>query len=256
MQACREHIRALDRRSAAHCGLLWDMGLKQLLDSGDDKRALLGDIVAAAGNCHDVYRLAYERWRASLTQHKMDVFQVKGRFVTGLGLKNALETGLRLQHTYGVPILPGSGLKGLCRHFCNEVWGLSDAAFRAGGEFDQLLFGTTSQQGLAEFEDAWMVPESLKSSPLQPDVMTVHQRGYYADASRPAAPDGASHPVPVPFLSVRGRFLVAIRVDGERESAGPWMDAAFQLCKDALEYWGAGGKTSSGYGRMVPVVAR
>lgn len=44
-----------------------------------------------------------------------DVFQVSWRLVVGLGLPSPLETGIVLHHVYGVPVIPGSALKGLTR---------------------------------------------------------------------------------------------------------------------------------------------
>ena len=46
-----------------------------------------------------------------------------GRLIVGLGSENVLETGIRLHHTYGLPIIPGSAFKGLAAHYCHEAWG-------------------------------------------------------------------------------------------------------------------------------------
>lgn len=43
------------------------------------------------------------------------VFKVCWRLVIGLGLPSPFETGLALHHLYGVPVIPGSALKGLTR---------------------------------------------------------------------------------------------------------------------------------------------
>src|ERR1700680_515711 len=45
------------------------------------------------------------------------------RLIVGLGSENVLETGIRLHHTYGLPVIPGSALKGLAAHYCHEIWG-------------------------------------------------------------------------------------------------------------------------------------
>ena len=59
-------------------------------------------------------------------------------------------------------------------------------------------------------------------------------------------------PTPVPFLSVTGRFRIAVSWAGpETSAAGKWIDLAISLLTAVLADWGVGGKTSSGYGRRV-----
>jgi hypothetical protein len=56
----------------------------------------------------------------------------------------------------------------------------------------------------------------------------------------------------VPFLSVTGTFRVAVSWRGPiSDKAKNWTDLARSLICDALKDWGVGGKTTSGYGRMI-----
>ena len=74
-----------------------------------------------------LYRIAFDRWSASLPTDSIHADlatpERDSRLIVGLGSENVLETGIRLHHTYGMPIIPGSALKGLAAHYCDQVWG-------------------------------------------------------------------------------------------------------------------------------------
>jgi CRISPR-associated protein Cmr6 len=184
-----------------------------------------------------------------------------------LGGENVLETGLTLHHTYGVPFIPGSAIKGLAAHYAAQVWGLGDSKWvhdsekGQQGEYHRIVFGDQSEAGFITFWDAWITPDSLKedgSSGLVLDVMTPHHQDYnmgktYSDGPRQGQlipPTGFDNPVPVSFLSVAGTFLVGVSCDDTGEEGRKCARLALDLIGEALENWGIGGKTSSGYGRM------
>jgi CRISPR-associated protein Cmr6 len=199
---------------------------------------LLRDAGGAAKACLPLYKLAFDRWCAELKPPDTvwsDV-RTQGRLIVGLGGKGVLETGLTLHHTYGVPYIPGSGLKGLTSHYGREVGGLDD-------EHHTYLFGRTDDSGRVVFHDAWIAPVSVEDGCLAPDVMTPHHGGYYMEGKAPLDND---RPVPVSYLSVTGDFHLAVTCPGWPEGA----EIAMNLLLEALANWGAGGKTSSGYGRM------
>jgi CRISPR-associated protein Cmr6 len=194
--------------------------------------------------------------------------QTAGRLIVGFGSENVLETGIRMHHTYGLPIIPGSALKGLAGHYCDQVWGAGDKQFKrptldkdnayrqflAGkgpkpdDNFHQLLFGSTDDSGCITFHDAWYAPSS--SNPFMLDVMTPHHPQWNV-VSNPAAPTDFDSPIPVPFLSVTGAFHVAVSWRGPAsDKARNWTELTLSLLCDALRDWGIGGKTTSGYGRL------
>lgn len=195
---------------------------------------------------HELYTRAFERYEQQLANSKKKVVTVKGRMVLGMGSTNVLETGLTLHHTYGIPVIPGSSLKGLAAHYCDRVWGLADEQFQKGKAYHEAIFGTTNESGYLIFHDAWVLPESLANS-LQLDVMTVHHQEYYRKA---AAPTDFDDPTPIPFLSVTGKFLIAVSCLYHDEQGKKWESLAMTLLLQALKDWGIGGKTSSGYGRL------
>jgi CRISPR-associated protein Cmr6 len=184
-----------------------------------------------------VYRLAYRRWEKHWSLEAPGRFCMKGtvngRLATGLGNESVLEVGIRLSHSYGTPVIPGSALKGVLRARIEDE-GLRD-----------FLFGSPSSSAFVEFQDAWWIPDSR--SPFALDVMTVHHPDYYAGKG---APTDFDNPNPVQFLSVRGSFLFAAQFLGE-DPKGAWKGYVQKLLKDTLEKDGVGGKLSGGYGRFV-----
>lgn len=261
------------RRSGTHPGLLLQRYLIGQSDP-EERRSLLvaAREAARSQSLRAVYAEAYRQWERSFDTgrpFRSERLAVAGRLIVGLGSENVLETGLRLHHTYGVPIIPGSALKGLASHYCDEVWGqrhLGDDApqdnkrFRrkrsadeVEGENHRLLFGNTEDAGVIIFHDAWIVPESLDEGALRLDVMTPHHPKWQTNEAPPTDFDS---PVPVSFLSVAGTFDVRISWSGPAETppekAETWTDLAMQILREALAEWGVGGKTSSGYGRLMP----
>ncbi len=202
------------------------------------------------------YKKFYERWKKTLKTAGVHVAEATtlGRLVIGLGAESVLENAITLHRTYGVPVIPGSALKGLTAAYARKR--LEDKAWHVKtdqrgkivymGEAYKALFGDTTSAGYVTFFDALYVPGSATGDrPLVLDVVTVHHKDYYQGKDSPPADwDG---PNPVPFVSVRGgvKFLVVL--------AGPdeWVDAAFQILTLALAEEGVGAKTNSGYGRMV-----
>ena len=280
MQASRDRIQTAHRTQASHAGLVLNRYLVHAVPTKnaseaekkahqDDKRQLHRDATTAATASLTYYALAYHRWKESLPSDTSIVLPVQGRLIVGLGGDNVLETGITLHHTYGVPMIPGSALKGLAAHYCDQVWGLADPKFRkargkkdeAIGAYHEVLFGATDDSGHITFHDAWIIPDSIRAdgtSGLVLDVMTPHHSHYYSDKTYESGakkgdlipPTDFDDPTPIPFLSVAGAFHIAVSCDVLGEAGGHWAKLAFDLLKESLREWGVGGKTSSGYGRL------
>lgn len=186
------------------------------------------------------YRAYHQAWRAALETTGATVAEatVDGRLAVSLGAESVLETSIALHRTYGVPIIPGSALKGLASSYADRFQ--TGEGWRKGGAHHRTVFGDTDSAGHITFHDALPLPGKWK---LQPDVLTVHHQDYYNKGGS-APPADWDSPVPVPFLSATGTFLVAL--------AGPtdWVAAARELLARALTEEGVGAKTSSGYGRL------
>lgn len=251
----------LDRRAA-----------KENEKRSDELKAVFRAAIAASrsDSLGLLYNATYARWADSFSNkhspHVSEQLATTGRLIVGLGSENVLETGLRLHHTYGVPIIPGSALKGLASHYCHDVWGQRHDAsapeenrqFRCPdrdnpGTYHSLLFGTTDDGGVITFHDAWIVPEALNEGALRLDVMTPHHPKWQTNDAPPTDFDS---PVPVSFLSIAGTFDIRLSWSGPADTpadrAKAWTALAMKLLQEALAEWGVGGKTSSGYGRLVP----
>ncbi len=210
-----------------------------------------------------VYKAAFERWKKSL--ESMPGIAIKqvistDRVIVGLGSESVLETAITLNRIYGVPMIPGSALKGVARSFYEKELQPADTedlkkhrdtgdelfGWEAKDKGDQGKEKDKAKSGCVTFFDAWYVPGSAKDDrPLQPDVITVHHPKYYQNSGT-EAPTDFDDPNPVGFISARGSFLLAVQGPDEE-----WTNLAMDVLTRALEHYGVGGKTSSGYGRLV-----
>ncbi len=180
---------------------------------------------------------------------------VQGRLAAGLGNASVLENGLSMNHTYGLPYLPGTGLKGMASAMAHL--GLAESSWRRGvekegkwigqGEDHKVLFGTMdtgaedAAAGMVIFHDAWWDPTDAKNLPFQPDVMTPHHQKYNLEGGD--WPNDWESPIPVPYVTVGGTFRIALTGPPE------WVEAAFEILKMAFQHLGFGAKTQIGYGR-------
>lgn len=192
------------------------------------------------------------------------------RWVVGLGTGTVLETGITLHHTYGVPYIPGSSLKGLTqalvmlRQEPKELTSrLLSLGRGLGAESDadahksaaRALFGETdpgetARAGEVVFLGA--IPHPDAPPRLKVDVMTPHFPGWYG--GRREAPLEVEDPTPIPFLVVGGGdYEIGIAVRRRSRPGGDELvRLAMDLCLAALDELGVGGKTAKGYGYFHP----
>nr|WP_321500821.1 type III-B CRISPR module RAMP protein Cmr6 [uncultured Dethiosulfovibrio sp.] len=263
MKAMREAIAGLDRSKISHGGLFLQRYLPEQKNSDQGDPAVWDAYFDQASTRKKIedrnkgyldnaafYKLAFSRWKRSWAGKdgmvSIKKFKVKDRLVCGLGGASPTETGLTLHHTYGTPVIPGSSIKGVAAHYCHKIWGEADETFKEGGEAHSVMFGTTEDQGHIIFHDALVVPQGWN---VWRDIMTPHHKDYYGDKGG-SAPTDFDSPVPVSFLSVSGSFQVVIECDDPSEEGQGWLKLATELVKEALDKWGVGGKTSSGYGQL------
>ncbi|AEI63915.1 type III-B CRISPR module RAMP protein Cmr6 [Corallococcus macrosporus] len=209
------------------------------------------------------YAEAFKRWEDALRQSYTASFTARAasRLLVGHGNASPTEVGLTLHHTWGVPVVPGSSLKGVLAGYLRAVYG--DGA----KEERRRLFGVPGEDGAPEqahrgeviFHDAQWVPlargngEAGTRSFLARDVLTVHHSAWYG--GKPDWPNDYEPPNPVAFLSVRpgGRFLVALSLAPGTEAdpqAEDFLAWTARRLDEALRHWGVGGKTAAGYGRL------
>lgn len=172
---------------------------------------------------------------------KLVFMKTAGRFVTGLGNAHPVENGFLWHHTLGVPYLPGSSVKGMVRN-----WVALAQKESVGGD----IFGSAVNQGgerghvgdIIFFDAVPLVPIQLEA-----DVMTPHYDPYYQKKDSP--PGDWYSPIPIPFLTVADgqKFIFAL---ASRSRDLENIEQVVKWLMEALEYAGAGAKTSSGYGRF------
>ena len=121
-------------------------------------------------------------------------------FTTGLGNEHPLENGFAFLNPYGLPYLPGSGVKGVLRQAARELasgeWGASHGwssekthlLERKGQPTIELstidvLFGLESANGGSEHVRGtlsfWDALPQIPGDSLAVDIMTPHQSHYY-----------------------------------------------------------------------------
>jgi len=211
----------------------------------DDERELVDAPIKPNSRIDEWLLEAFEkRWRSLLEWYchrgyKVQKFCVRPvwRFVVGLGAAHVLETGITLHRLFGLPIIPGSALKGAAKSYAQLVEGRTD-------DDPELVavFGTTEQVGSVIFFDA--IP--LEVPKFQLDIMNLHYPNYYRTQGQNPPADWES-PNPVFFLTVTKtpyRFAIAAR----SEQGNRLLDLAEKWLKGALADLGIGAKTSADYG--------
>lgn len=205
----------------------------------------IGDFLEAVSRLP--YPVAFDRfrrqWEAGIKQANGIRYRATARsaVIVGLGSESVTEVAISLHRTYGVPVIPGSALKGLAASYARNR--MDRDFWSPDGEAYKTLFGTTEEAGYVTFFDAMPVMSpGQKDGDLRRDVLTVHHPQYYQKQT--GLPADWDSPVPVPFLTARCDFDIAL--------GGPeaWVHAAFEILRLALLEEGIGAKTSSGYGRL------
>lgn len=257
VSARRAVLEPIKWERAEHAGLWLDKYLKNQdrKATGDDdnrdtaRHQLMAEatrIALPAG-----YDKFFAQWESALSGLNGRIIRcyapALGRIIIGLGGESPSETAITLHHTFGVPYLPGSALKGLSAFYARNYLDHQDWRLGANnkpGNAYQKLFGDTTRAGSVTYYDAYYVPSSAdRNRMLHTDTITVHHQEYYQGKN--VAPADWDKPIPVPFISATGIYLVAL---GGAEPE--WVEAGLTILGMALEELGIGAKTSSGYGRM------
>jgi CRISPR/Cas system CMR subunit Cmr6 (Cas7 group RAMP superfamily) len=193
------------------------------------------------------YTGAFRRWqrRSPPGETGRRVLRVSTASPLAIGLGEPVpgENGLSTLSPYGVPVIPGSALKGVVRAYA-EARFPSESPWGAGGsELGTLLGvgGADGEAGAVDFLDGWIEPGG---APFVDDVITAHHARYYQSEGN-TAPEGFDGPNPVHFAAVRGKFRLVL------EGPDDWLVPAVELVLAALAEQGVGAKTRAGYGRLL-----
>lgn len=228
----------------SHAGLALQRYLKEHDDENKAARELLEHI--AQSGVPPVYAQAFQRWKESLKEAVFLEATTRTPLAIGLGNSSPLENGLALHHTYGVPYLPGSALKGLLRRVA-ERYGLSQQEQAVLlGEGPDPMRKTQGSAAYLVYWDGWLDP--ISNQPFQQDVITVHHQEYYGSQGKQAWPTDFDDPNPVAFLSVKPGVKFWIHITCPAANAQDWPYKAAEMLKWGLKHLGLGGKTNAGYG--------
>ncbi|WP_058555717.1 type III-B CRISPR module RAMP protein Cmr6 [Thiohalocapsa sp. ML1] len=242
---------AYTRARDAHAGLLIQRGYQDYDNETEAGR------VRKTGHIQRIcavppstfYVNAYQRWsdlvRREGLRFRVIELTLESRLFIGLTAGGMLETGCAIHHSYGMPYLMGSSIKGaVAAHVRASPFG------KVHAEICNDLFGaepsTAHPVGLAgvyTFHDAWWVPGSA-ASPMVQEVVTTHHLDYYGKEGEVPASDLDS-PVPNAQIAVQGAFLFAI------EGPPAWMHLAEAMLRSTLVEAGIGAKRRAGYGYFV-----
>lgn len=165
-------------------------------------------------------------------------------FTTGLGNEHPLENGFAFLNPYGLPYLPGSGVKGVLRQAARELasgaWGETHGWSAAPlyplmqGERCKPVLDENKQPVLLSLLDIlfgreppvgdsvlvrggltfWDIIPQIKGDSLMVEIMTPHQSYYYQQkrerkAGDSETPHDSGQPNPISFLTVPARALLS-----------------------------------------------
>lgn len=249
VELIRDGLKSIaDASRTAHAGLLIQRSLP-IWEEGEktQKGKLIEKITCVESN--DLYELAFNRW-LTLTGTQEQRFatltaKVNGRLLTDLGTGGALETGASVHHSYGVPYIAASSVKGAVRSYAESI-GLDQ-------KYISILFGHWDEDNKASsggeklentagyliWHDAWWIPKSV-DKPFVKEIVTVHHQDYYSGKQSEAT--DFDSPVPNQQIGIQGSFYFAVEGDEQ------WIKFAIQLLENAITQFGLGAKGASGYG--------
>lgn len=206
-------------------------------------------------------------------------------FTTGLGNEHPLENGFSFLNPYGLPYLPGSGVKGVLRQAARELasgeWG-ETKGWRNAPEYPikiekkeillsmlDVLFGRETPEGDSKHVRGalsfWDVIPQIEGDSLMVEIMTPHQAHYYQQKldrkmGNSISPHDSGQPNPISFLTVPERTGFAFhvvcdlpflrRLAPELAEGGRWKALLTVAFEHAFAWLGFGAKTAVGYGAM------
>ncbi len=250
----------------AHRGLLLDK-FAGLYGNPNQETAAVRDVCSRKWRQGQdaLYPAAFARWE-KLWSAREDCLHFRAQagapLAVGHGAKGILHGGIRLQHSYGLPLIPGSAIRGALSNYIHRALGSKDAQWLAGeikngkivtpqGACHAFLFGNSEEAGRLMMQDAWWSPKD-HFAPLRADVITPHHADYYAGEAPPLETDEPV-PVAIPTLPPQAEFLFVLQIRHceNCENSRKWLEIAALLLRHCLRDHGLGAKTSQGYGRFI-----
>jgi len=214
-------------------------GQAQLLRELSDRKALVPDFSGQ----RELIEAAAARWQQLAEDLGAVTFSARPqwRVIVGLGTNAVLGAGIALHPVFGVPVVPATSLKGVCRTYAQ--WVLE----RPAEELDRLLGKAEDDEQLRGdllFLEA--IPASVPV--VERDVINPVFGAYYRDAATP--PATYLSPQPIFFLAVGAQSTYRFGVASLSNNAETARQGAAWL-QETLSEVGVGAKTGAGYGYWV-----
>jgi CRISPR-associated protein Cmr6 len=252
-----------------HPGLVFYRFMK--IESSDSKSKFLPSLKNMAKTAVPFYSILKTRLKDQHAALKSTgVWEVKHfeatlttRMAIGLGIPNQSENGITLDQTHGMPLIPGSTIKGITQDYI-----LSIDPDKKKYRCFSVMFGKDSsdddndeRKGSVIFFDAIL---DSQAPPFDIDIMNPHFGEYYS-GSGSVPPADYLKPNPIFFLTIKEgtKFYfsvaaknVVIRDTDDfnyvlyKQTANDLALSAAQIMQNALSELGVGAKTRTGYGRF------
>lgn len=225
---------------------------------GADNKIRVPEFVRTANRIYSTPAVAelltaiHNRQRTSLDYYRKQGWHVEPdaplrtsvtwRLAVGLSYGRLWEVGLQLHPLYGIPYLPGSGIKGAVRRWAIESGDCLDAMADA-------LFGAPDGRANVVLFDGYPLPgKNLVAT----DIVNKHHKAYYEAGKGQKAQPPADYntPEPVKFLTIPSGVSFALAYAVRPGTVDPQQVRGILL--GCMRHAGFGAKTSKGYGRMKP----
>lgn len=300
-RSLRKSLGQRDTLPSSHAGLIYERYAPIEHDGADpgkvppDDADPWLDAISRRIRRPEGYDLAFKRWQSSfLEDDGAEVFQVKtrSRLLIGAGGATPTEVGLTLHHTWGVPVIPGSALKGLLSHYIQVLYGPGSPSSHPLAHPDDTRSpyqGVIWDQSSIQHGPGWMIRELFGAPDARSDaqyegqhpddVGAIQGSVVFHDAWWLPKEGTTSLPIERDVLTVHQRQYYSHQGQSwpnDYDSPNPvsflsvapgtdflvalsgdtrWTAFARNLLNQALDNWGVGAKTAAGYGRASAIAS-
>jgi len=220
---------------------LWSRNHQKLTFKDENKVAALTQAQRLTKRDQQIIKSLLDRQKAAFcSKHQPEALCLIAKsiapFTTGLGNEHPLENGFAFLNPYGLPYLPGSGVKGVLRQAARELasgeweqthgWRADQTTPFMQGQDDRrkpvqdkngqsvllsqldLLFGREVRDGDSDHLRGaltfWDVIPQIAGNSLAVEIMTPHQSHYYQQKNKrkSVSPHESGSPTPISFLTV------------------------------------------------------
>lgn len=216
--------------------------------------------------------------------HRILFGRLESRLAVNLSGSLVQNAGICLDRLFGVPYLPGSAVKGVCRHVALEdlragklsladfqdIFGTADIDFKEstsrakGGELEAFR-DQIGRDGIVENKKGcidFLAAFPRNEAHLMVDMTNVHFSDYYKSGNETDLRKERPMPNPFPVVEKGAEFAFCIALNsmgGRLESddrRNELLEKTSNLLRRAMEVAGFGAKTGAGYGWFVDETER